>query len=294
MKAQILLPILTIAAGIAARAQAPNIPPPPPPPPQSPGDAQRQGPGPQDDRREHYRKMAEQFRRHHGPAGADQPQVNPRERAEHISEALKHLKAAGLGPMAARIEEMLKKMHDGPGRGKSRSGPPQAQQQRPQRPPGPPPFGRPAPIPPGGPRAHGAPGARPDAGGVGELREQVQKLARQVEELRNSIGRRMEEPRGGPRGGEHPEGRPAPRRDQPDAKPPGGDEHKSRRPEGDRPQVKPQGGGEHPERRPQGDQPPRPPGDGPRRESRDTPPERKREGAEQIKPAVLPQSDSIE
>ncbi len=185
---------------MALRAQSPNDSPPPPGP--------RPSSDQQTDRRERFKKMAEHFRQQRGGESKCQPQ----ERAEHIREAMKHLKAAGLGQMAERIEESMKKMRrDG---GNSSAG--QAQDQQPPAPPkrgqfgGPQQFTRPAPLTPGDPAPMRDHGGRPHAGNNDDLQVQVQRLARQVEELRNMMQNRMGKSQGqdGSRTGEHHERRP--------------------------------------------------------------------------------------
>ncbi len=307
MKTRFLIPVLALTAGLCARAQTPGAPPPPPPPGPPPGAGQsppKQGPGSADERRDHYRKMAEQFRQHRGAgpnseqrdqlrhrmeefrkheqqrSGRGAPQGKPEDRAQHIAEAMKHLRVAGLGEMAERIEEMLKKQQGGHGP-TQRPGGPQSQSGPGRRPPmasQPPHFSRPAPMNPG---ASGNAGRQPGSSGNNDdLREQVQKLARQVEELKNLVQNKAGDHK--PRAAQT-----EPRRGTPDARPqPQREGQPERRPEGEQP--KPQGDRERrdapPEqRRPEGDRP------------RGDRPESKRDGAaEEIKPAQLPQSDSIE
>lgn len=100
-----LLAALSFTTAAFAEGPAPggDQPPGPPPPPrgnEGPHGRGEQGPGP---------------RREHGPHHAPQQGVgNSAEKREHIEEALKHLRAAGLGHMAERIQQALKNPPQGP------------------------------------------------------------------------------------------------------------------------------------------------------------------------------------
>lgn len=225
MKTHYLLPILSITASLALHAQGPDKTPPPP--------GQPQDSSQQNERRERFQKMAEQFREQRGKDGkgseADRRECRKKmaehfreqrgggegqsqERAEHIREAMKHLKAAGLGPMAERIEGALKQMRNEHGNSPAA----QSQDQSPRGPQprgpfgGPQQYGRPTPLSPDAPAPMEKKGAHPNAGNHDDLQIQVQRLARQVEELRNMIQNRKGDAQGqkGSRAGEHHKRRP--------------------------------------------------------------------------------------
>lgn len=109
--------------------------------------------------------MAERFRRHHSKEDHAPQQVNPQERAARLREAMKHLKAAGFDEMAKCVGHAMGKMLS----------------ERSQH---------------SGHRERGTPGQsthqylRPDGtsdGNNDDLRAEVQRLSRQVEELANNI-----------------------------------------------------------------------------------------------------------
>ena len=190
------------AAGLAASSQAqqpgpdnspPQDRPPSPRPQESPRD-KPQVPGPDAQR---ARSQA------HGDSG---------DRMNHIKEAMKHLRAAGLGDMADRLEMALRhREHGHPGHrmahrrgahgGRPRNVPAPGQQHF-RRPTDPgssrgPAFAAPAPFVPRPQAEDGrrGPESRRDAGSNDDLRNQVQKLQREVEELKNLMKSRMEERR---------------------------------------------------------------------------------------------------
>lgn len=210
-----LLAALSFTTAAFAEGPGPGGEQPPGPPPsprgnEGPHGRAEQGPAP---RREH------DFRR-----GPQQGAGDSAEKREHIEEALKHLRAAGLGHMAERIQQSLKNNPQGAGpqaqqhrqdfrRGprnhdRRREGPWQSnagprQFRHPHLPNGPGfgtgrggqpgPFARPN-FQARGERRHPgfAPQQQPKQQGSGDndLRNEVQQLKRAVEELRRSLNTR--------------------------------------------------------------------------------------------------------
>lgn len=274
---------------------------------QSPDQPHRGGPPAQagsDHKHDHHSRSHPHGRSHTDGQGDG----DKMDRAAHIREAMNHLRAAGLGMMAGHMEEMAKKFgaqshgsssasaekqdghsqkpsvgtpmpfgHHGFGHGFTPSKPWGTPSARPQMPS----FG--APMPFGkSPFGHGSIGAKPptpgipqqQGGGVDELRQEVRRLAGQVQELSAMMKgqrggspqyHRPDEPKRGPQ--PQMQGRPPgaeQRREQPSA------DRKSDEPR--RPEI-PQGG-----KRPESDQPrregtptapaERPAGDQPKAEKR--------------------------
>lgn len=167
-----------------------------------PGRSPDRGPGPQ-------------ARPGERPPHQHQQAASGHDREAHIREALKHLREAGLGDMAERLEHAIRDRHH------DRRGPRQrdvvndrrmspSPDDRDVRRPQPPPhrprwsddarrdggaFGAPQRVPYSRRDADRRPDERRDgAAGMEELRSQVQRLTREMEALKNMMKQRMPEP----------------------------------------------------------------------------------------------------
>lgn len=237
---------------------------------QSPDQPRREGPPAQaggDHKHDHHSRS-----HHHGRSHTDgQSGGDKMDRAEHIREAMNHLRAAGLGMMAGRMEEMAKnfgaRSHGAPSpSGEKHEGHPQKPSFEapmpfghhgfghgfaPQKPgstpsakPQMPSFGAPMPFEKS-PSGHGSFGAKPPApgtpqqqgGGVDELRQEVRRLAGQVQEL----SAMMKGQRGGSPQYQRPDEPKRGPQPQMEGRPPGAEQRRpeiregGKRPEGDQP-----------------------------------------------------------
>lgn len=138
---------------------------------------------------EHRRSQSPDSGNHHqghGPEQRPNQNVDPRGRQQHLREALRHLKAAGLGHVAERIENSLQsRSHQDGGH---RAGPPAWQ-----------------PSPRGLHHEAGRPHAsdKPHQSNNDDLRPQMQRLSRQVEELGNIVRKLAAESHRPPHAGKH-------------------------------------------------------------------------------------------
>lgn len=232
MKTIRLLPLLA-AAGFALGAPA-----------QEPGSGESRPPAPPPARQDGPGERPSPPRSHEGPHhhGGSKGHRLSEEQREHLREAFKHLKAAGFGHLAERIEQSLRDRQEsgkpsGPQAGPRRDGPhpwshrfqhprsPWGEGRYGHRRGGSPDFRAPFARPrqddrrPHGAGDRGPDKAEPDKAQQ-ELREQVQRLQRQVEELARIIKERPAGPHPERREGDRP-GPDGPRREGRPEQPPG-------------------------------------------------------------------------
>lgn len=254
MKARYLLSMLAaIACPAVVSAQAPEPRPDGPPPDRREARPPGDRPGSPDGRREEFRKQNFGHHRHLAKHDGDGRPGDPRERMVHIMEAAHHLRAAGMNEMADNLESQARKMREEfaeRGRGdRDRDGRPDGMRDR---------------NGDGRPDGRGGRGNFASPQGAPDIRGQLERIMKDVQELRQEVRRMKAE-----RGGQRPESNgPGPRNFRPPFQgpqgnnPPGpeGDRRRGEHRDGVQGNESPHGRSAPPQGGPRGD---RPPGPGP-------------------------------